>query len=110
MCESVSQGLLLFSLCELLLLGVCSSRRGSFEIPEKVERLTLISATKQRLEKTITNQICGAEYHSRGQKLCSHSVVSQHFMEPEGSLLHSQELFTYTYPEPEKSSLFYSDL
>jgi hypothetical protein len=26
------------------------------------------------------------ERYSRGHKLCSHSVVSQHFMEPEGSL------------------------
>jgi hypothetical protein len=36
--------------------------------------------------------------------LCSHSVVSQHFREPEGSLPHSQELSTCTYPEPDQSS------
>jgi hypothetical protein len=29
---------------------------------------------------------------------------SQHFMEPEGSLLRSQELSTRTYPEPNQSS------
>jgi hypothetical protein len=34
----------------------------------------------------VTSQLCGAEYHKRGHKLCSHSVDSQHFMEPEGSL------------------------
>jgi hypothetical protein len=40
----------------------------------------------------------------RGHKLCSHSVVSQHFMEPEGSLPHSQELSTCTYPGTDQSS------
>jgi hypothetical protein len=29
---------------------------------------------------------------------------SQHFMEPEGSLPSSQELSTWTYPEPDQSS------
>jgi hypothetical protein len=47
---------------------------------------------------------CGAEYRSRGHKMCKHSVVSQHFMEPEGSLPSSQELSTFTYPEPDQSS------
>jgi hypothetical protein len=46
----------------------------------------------------ITNYLCGAEYHSRGDKLCSHSVVTQHFMEPEGSLPSSQDLSTCTCP------------
>jgi hypothetical protein len=40
----------------------------------------------------------------RGHKLCSHSVVSQHFMEPEVSLPLSQELSTCTYPEPDQPS------
>jgi hypothetical protein len=35
--------------------------------------------------------------------MCSHSVVFQHFMEPEGSLPRSQELPTCTYPEPDQS-------
>jgi hypothetical protein len=56
------------------------------------------------LSWVLTNQLCGAEYHSRGPQLCSHSVVSQHFMEPEGALPHSQELSTCTYPEPDQSS------
>jgi hypothetical protein len=42
----------------------------------------------------------GAEHYSRG-----HSIVSQHFMEPEGSLPHSQELFTCHYSEPDQASL-----
>jgi hypothetical protein len=36
--------------------------------------------------------------------LCGHSVDSQHFMEPEGSLRSSQELSTCTYPVPDQSS------
>jgi hypothetical protein len=51
----------------------------------------------------ITNQFYGAEYHSRDHKLCSHSAVSQHFMEPECSLPRSQQLSTCTYPEPHQS-------
>jgi hypothetical protein len=35
--------------------------------------------------------------------LCSHSRVSQYFMESEGSLPRSQELSTCTYPEPDQS-------
>jgi hypothetical protein len=37
-------------------------------------------------------------------QLWSHSVVSHHFMQLEGSLLHSQELSTCSYPEPDQSS------
>jgi hypothetical protein len=48
--------------------------------------------------------LCGAEHHSGGQRLCSQSVVSQHFMEPEGSFSHSQLLSTCTYPKPDQSS------
>jgi hypothetical protein len=36
--------------------------------------------------------------------MLGHSIVSQHFMEPEGSLPNSQQLSTCYYPEPEKSS------
>jgi hypothetical protein len=49
-------------------------------------------------------ELCGAERYSRGHQLCSHSVVSQHFVELEGSLPRSQELSTCTYPEPDQSS------
>jgi hypothetical protein len=52
----------------------------------------------------ITNQLCGAQYHSRGCKLFIRSEGSQHFMEPKGSLQSSQELSTCTYPEPNQSS------
>jgi hypothetical protein len=60
--------------------------------------------TKNQTYILQTNWLCGAEHHSRGHKLCSHSVVSQHFMEPEGSLPCSQELSTCTYPLPDQSS------
>jgi hypothetical protein len=58
----------------------------------------------------VHNWLCGAEYHSRGHKLCSHSVVSQHFMEPRGSLPRSQELSICTYPGPDQCSLQQSNL
>jgi hypothetical protein len=32
-----------------------------------------------------------------------HSIVSQHFMEPEGSILNSQQLSTCSYPQPDQS-------
>jgi hypothetical protein len=36
---------------------------------------TLIDASKE-VGLEVTNYLCGAEYHSRGYKLCSHSVDS----------------------------------
>jgi hypothetical protein len=45
----------------------------------------------------------GAEHYSRDPLLLGHSIVSQHFMEPEGSIPNSQELSTCLYPEPEQS-------
>jgi hypothetical protein len=38
-------------------------------------------------------------------QLSGHSIVSQHFMELEGSIPNSQELSTYSYSEPDPSSL-----
>jgi hypothetical protein len=46
----------------------------------------------------------GAEHYPRDQQLCIHSIFSLHYMEPEGSLPNSQDLFTCTYPEPEQSN------
>jgi hypothetical protein len=46
----------------------------------------------------------GTENCSRGHHLWSHSIVSQHFMEPEGSMPNSQELSTCSYPEPDQSA------
>jgi hypothetical protein len=36
--------------------------------------------------------------------MLGHSIVSQHFMEPEGPIPNSQELSTSSYPEPDQSS------
>jgi hypothetical protein len=52
----------------------------------------------------LTFLLYGAEHHSSGHKLCSHLRVSQHFMEPEGSLQHSQELSDCPNPESDQSS------
>jgi hypothetical protein len=48
------------------------------------------------LIKAILYSLHGAEHYSRSHQLCSHSIVSQHFIEPNGSLSHSQELFWAT--------------
>jgi hypothetical protein len=50
------------------------------------------------------NYLYGTEHYSRGHQLSSHLIVSQHFMEPQSSLPHSQELSICPYPEPDKSS------
>jgi hypothetical protein len=50
------------------------------------------------------NQLYGSEHYSRGHQLCSHSIVSQHFMEFEGSLPHLQEFSNCAYPKPDQSS------
>jgi hypothetical protein len=49
----------------------------------------------------------GAEPFLRSHQLLSYSRISQHFMEPEGSLLCSQEPSTGPCPKPEKSSPYY---
>jgi hypothetical protein len=41
----------------------------------------------------------GAEPFLRSLQLCSYSRISQHFVEPEGSLPRSQEPTTGPYPE-----------
>jgi hypothetical protein len=45
----------------------------------------------------------GAGPFLRSRQLCSHSRISQHFMELEGSLSCSQKPSTGLYPEPDKS-------
>jgi hypothetical protein len=80
-----------------------SGVRCSHEWCVKVANKSGYQATS-RLKSLHTNYLCGGEYRTRGHKLCSHSVDSQHFMEPEGSLPSSQELSTCTYPEPDQSS------
>jgi hypothetical protein len=49
----------------------------------------------------------GAEPFLRRRQLCSYSRTSQHFMEPKGSLLCSQQLSTGPYPQPDRSSPYH---
>jgi hypothetical protein len=51
--------------------------------------------------RIIQFSIYGAEPFLRGRQLCSYPKTSQYFMEPEGSLLYSQEPSTGPYPEPD---------
>jgi hypothetical protein len=46
----------------------------------------------------------GAEPFLRNRQLCSHSRISQHVMEPKGSITCSQEPSTDPYPEPYQSN------
>jgi hypothetical protein len=46
----------------------------------------------------------GAEPFLKSRQMCSYSRTSQHFMEPEGSLLCSQDPSTGPYPEPQQTS------
>jgi hypothetical protein len=48
----------------------------------------------------------GAEPFWRSRQFCSYSRISQHFMEPEGSLQCSQEPSTGPYPEPDPLHYF----
>jgi hypothetical protein len=41
--------------------------------------------------------------------MLGHTIVSQHFMEPEGSIPNSQELSTCSYPEPDQGLLLRED-
>jgi hypothetical protein len=59
--------------------------------------------TPQRITHSLTHSLTqGAEAFLRSCHLCSYSRTSQHFMEPEGSLLCSQEPSTGPYPEPDQ--------
>jgi hypothetical protein len=53
--------------------------------------------------KFTNNYIYGPEHYSRVHQLWGY----QHFMEPEGSLPHSQELSTCSYPVPDQSSPYH---
>jgi hypothetical protein len=57
-----------------------------------------------------TIQPYGVQHYSRGHQLCSQSIASQQIMEPEVSLLHSEELSTCTYPEPDQTSPYHPSL
>jgi hypothetical protein len=71
--------------------------------------LTLRPATRGQLRISflrihLTNELHWAEPFLRSRQLHSHSRISQHFMETEGSLPCSQEPSTGPYPAAEQSS------
>jgi hypothetical protein len=75
----------------------------------KSEQLYILETTLNLLHglyRTTAEQTnYGDESYSRGgHQLCSHSTVSQHIVECECSLAHSQELSTCLYSNPDQSS------
>jgi hypothetical protein len=52
----------------------------------------------------------GAEPFLRSRQLCSYSRTSQHFIEPESSLLWSQEPPTSPYPESDQFNPYHNIL
>jgi hypothetical protein len=50
------------------------------------------------------DKVQNPDNYSRGHKMLGRSIVSQQFMEPEGSIPNSQELSTCSYPEPDQFS------
>jgi hypothetical protein len=57
-----------------------------------------------------TNYLCGAEVLVQGLRSFSYSRNSQYFMEPQDTLMCSQELSTGHYPEPDEWSPYQSIL
>jgi hypothetical protein len=58
-------------------------------------------------KKRLTNYLANSEYYMRGHHLCSHSIASQHIIEPEGSLPDSKELSICPHPQLDQSSPVY---
>jgi hypothetical protein len=48
--------------------------------------------------------VCHKVKKSKAIPVTGHSIVSQHFVEPEGSIPNSQELSTCSFPSPDQSS------
>jgi hypothetical protein len=61
-----------------------------------------VTKTANICNSSLTNSN-GAEHYLRGYQLCSHLRTYKHFLEPEVSFPHSQELSTCLYPEQELS-------
>jgi hypothetical protein len=59
--------------------------------------LRVASFYNEPITKYLTNQLTKQQH-----QFSSHSIISQHFMEPEGWLPRSQELYSHSFPELDK--------
>jgi hypothetical protein len=62
-------------------------RRHYFSVFELVSEVVISGP----IHNSVVNELHGAESFLRNRQLRSYSIISQHFMEPEGSLPCSQE-------------------
>jgi hypothetical protein len=79
----------------------CLSFCGKIGEGNGITRTNLAPLPFLPLTNELTNWLLWSWVQLQRPNLCSHSVVFQHFMEPECSLPLSQQLSTSTYPEPE---------
>jgi hypothetical protein len=75
-------------------------------MPFHTPRPTYTHSENKTKEKQ-TNYVRGAGSFLRSCQSLSYSRISQHFMEPEGSLPYSQQSSTGPYPEPDQSSPYH---
>jgi hypothetical protein len=72
-----------------------------------VAKLVTLWILHRSHELFMTNQLHGAEAFLRSRQFCSYLRISQHFMEPEVSLLRLQGPSIGPYPEPDQFSPYH---
>jgi hypothetical protein len=86
----------------------CCFPNSQFTFPSCTKHmLNLKKAIYVHFSPDSTSLTHGAEPFLRSCQLCSHSRISQQFMEPKGSLPCSQELSAGPYTEPDKSNPYH---
>jgi hypothetical protein len=93
---------------------VTSAHPGA--IKQTIKQITTANRSSLNIGRKFSLQSHDLQYDNMNQltlwswallgshQLCSHSIVSQHFREPEGSIPRSQEFSACPYPEPIQST------